>query len=122
VEDDNPDPKKHTQIEVDENTPYEGKSLIKGDYGLAATYWVGGVLGSFIGGNALELSLKTGKLSTIFVVFISLVLYMTPVLIGVWNAARRYQGKTLWAVLAKIIVVLSCISFLRQAWNLLSWF
>jgi len=52
-------------VDAGTKTSYESKSLVKGDYGLATTYWAWGVLGSFIGGEAVELSLKTGQLSTI---------------------------------------------------------
>jgi len=46
-------------------------------------------------------------LSIIFT--IAVVVYQVFVLVGIWNAANKYQGPTIWAVLAKIAVVLGAI-------------
>lgn len=35
--------------------------------------------------------------------------YEIPVIMGVWRAANKYQGSKIWAILAKIAVVLGAI-------------
>jgi len=35
--------------------------------------------------------------------------YEIPVIIGTWRAANKYKGSKIWAVLAKIAVVLGAI-------------
>lgn len=84
-------------------------SLIKGEKGLAITYW----LYFFLIGNALRLSAwiifhiapSIGHTVTFFT-------YIYQVLAGiaVWRASNKYQGKKIWPVIAKIVIVIAFIA------------
>lgn len=80
--------------------------LINGDLGLAKTYWLYGVL------VGLFVNLIAGAItSTSFLIILVIIYtaYEIPVLIGIWRAAGKYQGLKVWAVLAKIAVILGAI-------------
>ena len=82
------------------NRPFFSK-LIHGDYGLAKTYWLFGVLGSTVLSVFLMLSavLAAELVIALYLVALS---YAVVVLIGTWRAASRYQGPKHWAILAKL--------------------
>ena len=88
--------------------------LSSGDFGLAKTYWVFGVL----------VGIAIGILSSILGVFagiggivcISLLhtIYVIPVALGTWRASNAYSGNKIWAILAKIAIVLGAISLIAN--------
>ncbi|MDO8846228.1 hypothetical protein [Methylicorpusculum sp.] len=81
--------------------------LANGDFGLAKTYWLYGVLVSFIITNILvKVITSISALVTFMIIFTA---YQIPVNMGIWRASDKYQGPNVWAMLAKIGVVLSCI-------------
>jgi hypothetical protein len=79
--------------------------LIQGDYGLAKTYWLFGVLGNIV----MSLPLPFIAEELILVLYLPLLSYSVVVLIAVWRAANRYQGPKYWSILAKIATVLGWI-------------
>ena len=83
--------------------------LKDGDYGLAKTYWLFGVIGNIVI-NILILPLLTASIILFIVGLIIIVIYTIIVLIGIWNAASDFNGSSFWSVLAKIAVVLGFIS------------
>lgn len=81
--------------------------LWRGEYGLPMTYWVYGWVASFIW--SLPISFVTpGSLPAIITV-ITLLIWMVVWGVGVWNAASKFEGSTLWAFLAKAHVVLPLV-------------
>jgi len=82
------------------------KKLANGDFGLAKTYWLYGVLFGFFVNIAMRLITSIGLLVIVMLVYTA---YEIPVIIGVWRAAKKYQGPKIWAELAKIAVVLGAI-------------
>lgn len=80
--------------------------LVRGDFGLAKTYWLYGVLVG-LGVNLISRAITSSGMLVLFVV--AYAVYEVPVLIGTWRAAAKYSGPTIWAVLAKIAVVLGAI-------------
>ena len=85
------------------------KKLVSGDFGLAKTYWMYSVLAGFIA----NIFIKNVQ-SDIAVAMILLLhgIYQAVVLIGTWKASNKYNGKKIWAILAKIAVVLGGILLL----------
>lgn len=80
--------------------------LANGDFGLAKTYWVYGVLVSI----ALNITFKL--ISSYEVVLIGLaatIAYSVPLYMGIWRAASKYPGNKIWSVLAKIATILGVI-------------
>lgn len=82
------------------------EKLANGDFGLAKTYWVYGVLVGMV------VNLSSNFITSIggFVIFIiTYTVYEIPVLMGTWKAANKYGGSKIWAVLAKTAVILGVI-------------
>jgi hypothetical protein len=83
------------------------KRLAGGDFGLARTYWLYGVL----------VSISVNLVSNFFITSIGGLLLLTlayaaydvPVILGTWRAARKYQGPRLWANLAKSMTIVGAI-------------
>lgn len=80
---------------------HNAKSLPAGDFGLAKTYWLFQVLPALIVSIANEMVPP----NTAVVLLLLFCLYEMFALPGVWNAATRYPGPSVWAVFAKIGVV-----------------
>ena len=80
--------------------------LSNGEFGLAKTYWLYGVLPSFLV-NTISKFLPI-ELSLAMIVPISIyALYIVP---GIWNSANKYNGKLNWAPpIAKTCVVIDII-------------
>ena len=88
------------------------KNLWHGDRGLAFTYWVIYVIGNVILTILVRLmdasgllDQPSGGLSFAFcsVLIISLVYFFYSVFC-VWASANKYEGRKLWAILAKVTV------------------
>ena len=69
------------------------KALKDGDFGLAKTYWLFGVLGNFLLSlpGYLLIELVPIVIYTLFTLA-----YGVIVLLGIWNSASRYTGFKLW--------------------------
>ena len=84
--------------------------VMAGDFGLGATYWFLGV----VGGLLLMLPIwvvrdalgQPGVASILSLIYLA---YIIPVMIGVWNAAGKYEGRKVWAVAARIVVVIQSV-------------
>lgn len=74
--------------------------LWTGHAGLARTYWGWGILGGFLWGIAISF-LTPGSLPAVLVM-LAFTAYFTLVSTGTWRAATLYQGKAVWARLAKV--------------------
>lgn len=101
------------QKNITSNVTAKGKGffqkLSNGDFGLAKTYWLYGVLV----GSVLNLALNfvtSSKLWGFLLLVLVYTAYEIPRLMGTWRAANRYEGRKLWAILAKISTILSAIS------------
>jgi hypothetical protein len=88
------------------------KKLSDGDFGLAKTYWLYGILVSI--GAQIVMAVVEMSESVALIIIISLVMfgYFVFQIIGVWNASNRYTGSKIWAVLAKISAVLSVLGLI----------
>ena len=85
--------------------------LANGDFGLAKTYWLYGVAVSII----VNLIFKTITKTITSAEFLAILLlwytaYEILVLMGIWRATNKYRGLKVWAVLAKIAVVLGALT------------
>lgn len=80
--------------------------LSNGEFGLAETYWFYGVFVGFAVSYAMKSITSIGLIAIIMLIYAA---YQILVTIGVWRAANGYEGTKVWAVLAKIAVVLGII-------------
>jgi hypothetical protein len=91
--------------------PYDNfyLKLVRGEFGLFKTYWLYGVLVGFLAVLLMRRIIKVGD-SPLFLVHSVFVLvysvYQIPVSIGAWRASDNYTGLKVWAILAKITIVL----------------
>ena len=83
------------------------KQLMDGDFSLAKTYWLYGIVGSVVMNLLLIFPMMSGSMSLIIIAGLISVAYAFVVLTGIWNSATKHTGSKFWAVLAKIIVVLN---------------
>ena len=94
--------------------------VMAGDFGLANTYWWLGVFG----GGLLSIPIvifneALGQPKVAAILFLIYVLYIVPVIIGIWNAAGKYKGRRVWAITARIVTVLSALKILSAFITLL---
>lgn len=80
------------------------KKFIQGDFGLAKTYWLLGVVPNFIVGIALRAVPSDALAYGIGTAFIC---YELALLIALWHAGRKYQGTRVWPVLAFFLVLIA---------------
>ena len=95
--------------------------LFRGDISLPITYWVFFVL---IGKFAFEIATKIIELNYIDIIstqtgewsvmgfYWSTIAYSIFMLIATWRSAGKYQGKAIWAGLARVAVVFGTIAYI----------
>ena len=98
---------------AEEKAPGFFRRLVRGDFGLARTYWLFNVLVGFaiyvlVGAVGSAGSQPTASL-VVAGIWFGYVPYQVLVLIGVWKAAGTYRGLALWSVLARVAAVLGSI-------------
>ena len=99
-----------------------------GYFGLAKAFWLYGIGGLFIlyaFFSMLSILIISAPLplsfyymysffAPIYIMYFLLVVYFITTLLGVWNSARRYDGFKIWSILAKLIVIICCISLIMN--------
>ena len=88
--------------------------LIDGNFGLAKSFWVFGVLVPFVGNILVSIVISSsgkaeypGVIAVYWLVFMVFsTFYELVAIISVWQAANKYRGPRLWAILAKSVMVL----------------
>lgn len=80
--------------------------FISGEFGLAKTYWLFGVLPNFIANIALRTVASDDLAYWIGVTFL---VYLCVLLVALWNAGRKYTGSKIWPVLAFLVVLLGVL-------------
>lgn len=83
--------------------------LTQGDYGLPKTYWLFGVLGNLLFIFPVALAAAAESMPILVLVLIASVVYSLAVAVGIWRASDKYLGPKVWAVLAKIAVLLGIL-------------
>ena len=86
-------------------------NLIKGEIALWKTYWLFGVIGNIIATFLINIFAQFSE-NLFFMVLVSMIIYKIVVFIAIWNSASKYTGSKMWAILAKIMVVLGFLSTL----------
>ncbi len=94
--------------------------LWRGEYSLVISYWLFGVLGSYvlvvILGVVVALTPSLGLAAAVWAGFLA---YVVLTSVGIWRAAGKYTGPALWGFLARLAVVLGAISVAVESWRLL---
>jgi hypothetical protein len=83
-----------------------------GDLSLPISYWLFGLVYSFIIGFVLVIITGTGLSERLYgILMIPWTIFWA---VGCWRAADKYKGLMLWPVLSKISIVLSIIQGLAS--------
>lgn len=114
------------RVERDPSTPLV-KALWRGDVSLVKTYWLFGVLVgvcyfmvfAYIEYQSSGLSEGLGP-AFIIGLMVSYFLYVMFINIAIWRSASKYRGPKYWAILAKVMVLVSWAALIREAWELYS--
>lgn len=86
------------------------QKLVAGEYGLAKTYWLFGVGIGFLASVLLQILGAAGAPGGLLGIFgFVAISYNCAVLKGIWEAANRYRGPQVWAILGKVAVVLGAV-------------
>lgn len=119
------------QMENDEVTlKVEEKSkfairLFRGEVPLVITYWVFGVLVSGVGSriamfflekNYLSIATKQGGEYWILAFSFFAVALSIFILIAIWRSAGKYEGETVWSILARLVVVGNAAFLIYSSW------
>lgn len=89
------------------------KAMMNGQERLVITYWVWGVIGTFVISFVLGFLAGMFGFSLLIVYGLTLV-YWIPVALGIWRSSDAYQGNKIWAILAKVAIVLGALSWVYQ--------
>jgi hypothetical protein len=97
-----------SEIETTNNSTEKGffGKLANGDFGLAKTYWLYGMLVSIVVTVISNLITSVGGLAILTLAHTA---YSIPLIMGIWRASNTYQGSKVWVILAKVAVVLGVI-------------
>tara|TARA_B100000686_G_scaffold333954_1_gene400492 strand:+ start:148 stop:462 length:315 start_codon:yes stop_codon:yes gene_type:complete len=79
-----------------------------GELSLPQSYWVVGVLISIPVGALLGvfIGIIGAPINTMYAFFIPWYVY---IIVGVWRSSDKYKGPKVWAILAKILMILSAV-------------
>jgi len=102
----------------------------RGDYSLARSYWVNGVVIFHIGINMLLLVLLSialavfrGKVALVLIVGLGEVALLCAAyvwaLVGIWRSARKSQGSRIWSILARVAIILGVLISIGNLLNML---
>jgi len=107
-----------TDSNATDSTEQESKGpwytrFIKGELGLAWTFWYHGIFMLFVlkfVGIASYAVDQSGNLAFFIAAFT--VAYLGALLVAVCRAAQKYKGSQVWAVLAVLIVIVAILNWL----------
>lgn len=99
--------------------------LWRGDVSLVKTYWLFGVVVgicfaitfAFVEYQSSGLSEGFGPVFIIGLI-VAYFIYGIFINIAIWRSANKYQGPKRWAILAKIMVLISWGALIREAWQI----
>tara|TARA_Y100000590_G_C15343552_1_gene872388 strand:+ start:196 stop:555 length:360 start_codon:yes stop_codon:yes gene_type:complete len=84
-----------------------------GELSLPQSYWVVGILISIPVGAVIGffVGLIGAPSNTMYAFLLPWMIY---IIVGIWRSSDRYKGPKVWAILAKIGVIIGALSFLRD--------
>lgn len=101
--------------------------LWRGDVPLVMTWWVFGVVVGICFTIAYafieyQMSGLSEGLGPVFIIgfLLTYFAYVVFINVAVWRSAGKYRGPKHWAILAKVMVLVSWTAVIREAWQLFS--
>jgi hypothetical protein len=94
--------------------------FLQGDFGLAKTFWLFGALGSVVWGLLMYtlVAATQSQMVTIACAYFSF-FFLLFVSGATWDAATKYKGDPVWAILAKLNVVSTVLGYFINVYLLL---
>jgi hypothetical protein len=110
-------PNKYPTSVVDEHGFFQ--KLSSGEFGLAKTYWLYGVVVGFVLSLGTQAITPIGTYTLVTLIYAP---YHTLVLLGTWRASQKYEGWKGWAALANFSVVLGAIGLIASVIITVGWY
>ena len=110
-------PNKYPTSVVDEHGFFQ--KLSSGEFGLAKTYWLYGVVVGFVLSLGIQTITSIGIYTLVTLIYAP---YQTLVLLGTWRASQKYEGWKGWAALANFSVVLGAIGLIASVIITVGWY
>lgn len=85
------------------------KQVFNGDEKLVLTFWLWGFLGSLIWGFLWGFILVAAGMTSPMVISIVGLVYSIFAWVSIWRSSDKYTGQKIWAILAKVMVVLGVV-------------
>lgn len=89
------------------------KKVWEGNERLVLTFWLWGVVGGFI--VRFVVFLLLGSMPVLAGIIV--LPYQVFIWVGVWRSSDNYKGANIWALLAKILVVLGVLGTVYSFFN-----
>ncbi|QGZ39779.1 hypothetical protein IP92_02087 [Pseudoduganella flava] len=95
---------KFAQAQQESHTPTRGffEKFVRGEFGLAKTYWLGAAVPTGIVGIAIR---HASSATLAFWLGALFVCYQFLLVKALWNAGTRYEGSRIWPGLALLMVI-----------------
>lgn len=95
-------------------------NLLQGNYGLGTTYWLYGVLIALVYGAVVGVVIAVSASPVVTLLGVAAIAaYQALVSLAIWRAAAKYPGSKVWAVLARVAVVVAGLRVFEFAFRLL---
>ena len=95
-----------SQVQENQSPGNFFQKLSRGDFGLAKTYWLYGVV---VGAASRILDMIIPSPVVVALLNVAWIVYAVFLYMGIWKAAGRYTGERGWAILARIMVVIGAL-------------
>lgn len=82
-------------------SPRLHQRFISGEFGLAKTYWLCGVVPNLMANIVLR---NTSSYTVAYWVGAAMLIYLVGLLVAIWNAGTKYTGPKIWPVLAFLVI------------------
>jgi len=88
------------------------EKLVSGDLGLSKTFWIYGFAIGLIFNMLSGIVFFTISIKSYIAMMVLYNAYIISVLIGIWKASNKYNGKKIWSILAKTYIVINILVLL----------
>ena len=93
------------------------KKVFNGDERLVITFWVWGFIVSWIYYFAVGFILGALGIDNALIIAVVQLIWLVFIALAVWRSSDKYTGASIWAILAKIWVVLSVLGTLASGFG-----
>lgn len=115
------------RVVVGEETPALVRDLWRGNVPLVTAFWLFGVavwavfaiVFAFIEYQSSGMTIGIGPLFILGLMFFYFV-YMSFINVAIWRSANKYRGSKAYAIIAKVMVIVSWSALIQEVWQVYS--